>query len=43
VQRENDYISGMERVEISVYGRVDRQDVAWSEAAGKFEDFLITG
>ena len=23
--------------------RVDRQNVAWSEAAGKFEDFLITG
>ncbi len=23
--------------------RVDRQDIAWSEAAGKFDAFLITG
>jgi acylphosphatase len=25
------------------HARVDRQDVAWSEASGKFDDFLITG
>lgn len=25
------------------HARVDRLDVAWSEAAGKFDDFLITG
>jgi acylphosphatase len=25
------------------HARVDHQEIAWSEAAGKFEDFLITG
>lgn len=25
------------------HARVDHQEIAWSEAAGKFDDFLITG
>jgi acylphosphatase len=25
------------------HARIDRRDIAWSEAAGKFGDFLITG
>ena len=25
------------------HARVDRQEVSWSEAGGKFEDFLIVG
>jgi len=25
------------------HARIDRRDISWSEAAGKFDDFLITG